>query len=122
MSCADQGGSLLLDEIEVARLLMLYRIVQNPHVGHIDILRWQSQSKTPMNIAEEGSMSGGFEMITLVFREMSREGRNYLGMEGGHSSSVTTRSKNVRWTLPNGFCILFSWWLSSTVFRKVRFA
>jgi hypothetical protein len=32
-----------------------------------------------MNLAEEGSMSGGFEMITVVFRKMSREGRNYLG-------------------------------------------
>jgi hypothetical protein len=84
MSCADQGGSLLLDEIEVARILMLYRIIQNSPVGNIDILRWQSLGNTPMNLAEEGSMSGGFEMITLVFREMSREGRNYLGMEGGH--------------------------------------
>jgi hypothetical protein len=49
-------------------------------------------------------MLGKFEMITLVFSEMSREGRNYLDMAMGHSSNVSIRLKNVQGALLNGFC------------------
>jgi hypothetical protein len=57
-------------------------------------------------------------MITLVFREMSREGRNYLGMEGGHSSSVSMRSRmyNGRSQMVSVFCC--SW--CALIFRLPR--